>query len=378
MKKLVMILSLVAMSMLLIGSLAWAQEPMCKMHQAGKAEVAAPAPEKTEKGAVADDPKEPGKPGCPMHSGKMSEGGKPCCGMHGGQMAGAEKSGCGMHCCCGIASGKMEGCGKPCCGMHGGMMQGCGPMAGGMPNIMMFKSGPGAIMHGGEMGGCGMMPGAMMRGEMGGGCCEEHGEGPMHGSGCMHMGGMMDPVMKQICESGCPQQILGMGEMLGLSEEQSDKVKALGEEFHKFIIKKKADLEVANIELRELLGAAGPDFGQVDRKVGEIAALERELRLEMLRMVAASRGVLTAEQVKKMKHARPAGRECEMERRIIIRGDKMMEPGMMGREKMKWHDEMMEHKGWADERGEMKKHKHGKMSDEDKDADPVFDPELER
>jgi len=156
-------------------------------------------------------------------------------------------------------------------GMKGGMMQ----------SDMMAK----CKQHGGMMG-----KGMMGKGMMGKG---------MNHSGMMAM--MKDPIFKALHATGCPGFLLMSGNKLVLSEKQINNLKRLKADFQKTAVKNKADVDVAKIELKELLDTATPDFGQVKNKITQISSLEQKLRLDFLNVVIRSRKLLTAEQLKTLR-----------------------------------------------------------------------------
>ena len=156
------------------------------------------------------------------------------------------------------------------------------------------------MMGQGGMGGMGMMGPQMMqqmmRGMMGGG-----------------RQGMPD-------EMGMPrpsQQVRMLKAELGLSDEQAKKLTQIFSQATKDGIKQRADIRIAELELRELLEADPVDMGQVEGKLKAIEGLRITLRLSLIKAHEQAKGVLTPEQRQKLEglHDRLAG---------------MMNPGMMG------------------------------------------------
>ena len=109
------------------------------------------------------------------------------------------------------------------------------------------------------MGGKGMMSGGMMcpmcgkmmgeKGMMGGGMMQ----GMMGGSGMMAGMGM----------KGAKPHLAGMVEALDLSEEQQAELKALHIAYRKDMIRKKADKEIAEIDLQELTDQDGVEIDEI-------------------------------------------------------------------------------------------------------------------
>lgn len=140
--------------------------------------------------------------------------------------------------------------------MGGGMMRPmCKQMMGGGMMSMMQDM----------MGGQGMMP--MMQGMMGG-------------------MGMMD--MKP--------HIAGMAEALKLSEEQQAKLKALHIAYKKDMIRKKADKEIAEIDLQELIEQDEPDLDAIEGQIRDVANLEAAMKYAWVKLLVDSKSLLTAEQ----------------------------------------------------------------------------------
>ncbi len=130
-----------------------------------------------------------------------------------------------------------------------------------------------------QMCGC-MGPGSGMQGGM------------MHSMGCMQTGGMMmddnHPMWKHL-------------ESLGLDEKQKDAIKTLQTKTMKEMIRKKADAQIADIELQNLL-----DKDPVDMKAVEAAAKKSEsfrtaMYLTHISAYEELKSILTPEQRKRLK-----------------------------------------------------------------------------
>lgn len=88
---------------------------------------------------------------------------------------------------------------------------------------------------------------------------------------------------------------------LGLSDQQSDKLRQILVDTEKSSVKTRADLQVRGIELRELLRADKPDRDAVMKKVQEISDLRgQEVKQHMVALLSAKE-VLTPEQQKKIR-----------------------------------------------------------------------------
>jgi Spy/CpxP family protein refolding chaperone len=89
---------------------------------------------------------------------------------------------------------------------------------------------------------------------------------------------------------------------LGLSEEQTKKAKEILFQVMKANIKGRADLQIAEIEMKELLGAESVDMAQVEVKLEGIEGLRTMLRLNMIKAHEQAKAILTHEQRQKFEH----------------------------------------------------------------------------
>ncbi len=83
---------------------------------------------------------------------------------------------------------------------------------------------------------------------------------------------------------------------LKLSDEQKQKLSVIHRQSAKERIRLNAERQIAHIELSELLQSDRPDQGAIDRKIGQLAELSRQLTQNRLQGRVASRSVLTKEQ----------------------------------------------------------------------------------
>lgn len=107
---------------------------------------------------------------------------------------------------------------------------------------------------------------------------------------------------------------------LDLNEKQKSEVKEIRQKVMKEMIRKRADEQVAFIELRELLDKDPVDLKAVETKLKQIETLKTEMHLSLIRATEEIKTKLTPTQRKKFKEA------IEMGPMIEDRG--MME-GMM-------------------------------------------------
>jgi len=142
-----------------------------------------------------------------------------------------------------------------------------------------------------QMRGCmdgpgGGMPGGKME------CMEHQGMDMMHGMGGMQGCGMMmdddHPMLKHIMA-------------LGLDEKQKEAFRALRSKTMKDMIKKRADRQIAGVELRDLLGKDVVDMKAVEASVKKSESLRTEMFLAHIRAHEEMKSILTPEQRKRLK-----------------------------------------------------------------------------
>jgi Spy/CpxP family protein refolding chaperone len=108
--------------------------------------------------------------------------------------------------------------------------------------------------------------------------------------------------------------------MLGLDDNQTEQVKPFLYKLQKDMIRKRADIEVAEVELEEVLGKDSVDMKAVEAKLKQIASLKADAALLLIQGIESLKAKLNPEQKKKL---------TEMMQR------KGMEGGMMNRPMMK-------------------------------------------
>lgn len=112
--------------------------------------------------------------------------------------------------------------------------------------------------------------------------------------------------------------LLECAQKIGLEQAQTDKIKSIHLDSRKQIIKLQADLEIAQLELKELMHSDNPVKSKVNRKIDELS----QLRAKIHKIEAGTKidvmSTLTAEQMerfqeyrmKRMKEARRGHRCC--------------------------------------------------------------------
>ncbi len=96
-----------------------------------------------------------------------------------------------------------------------------------------------------------------------------------------------------------------IGEALDLSPDQLEKASALKIDYKKKTIRLKADIKIAEIELKELLGAPKTNMDKVKAKVRAIETLKSNLRIYRLEMKEDFKKILTGKQLKKFNELKP-------------------------------------------------------------------------
>jgi len=145
----------------------------------------------------------------------------------------------------------------------------------------------------------GMQAGGMMGG-MG-----HHEMGMMHGMSDMHGGGMMmhddHPMWKHLMA-------------LGLDDKQKDALKALRSKTMKDMVKKWADKQIADIELKDLLNKDPIDMKSVEASVKKKESLKTEMFLAHIKAHEEMKSILTPDQRKRLKEMMEAdhGAGCGM------------------------------------------------------------------
>ena len=122
-----------------------------------------------------------------------------------------------------------------------------------------------------------------------------HGEGhgPMMEMGTMEkMGDMMGMCMQH-------------ADMMGLTDDQISKMKPMHSEMQKKKARFKADLKIAEIELREIMEVKDFDLEKANAAVKKIEDIKLAHHLEMLKAMKEMRTNLTEEQFKKMMKMMP-------------------------------------------------------------------------
>lgn len=97
---------------------------------------------------------------------------------------------------------------------------------------------------------------------------------------------------------------LALAKQLELSTEQRDRIAGIRERQGRFMIGLQAKLKLARLDLRALLRADRLERPALEAKVDEISRLESQARKARLEAMLDVRGVLTAEQLRRLKTLR--------------------------------------------------------------------------
>ncbi len=98
---------------------------------------------------------------------------------------------------------------------------------------------------------------------------------------------------------------------LGLDEKQKDAVKEIKSRVMKDTIRKRADIEVARIDLRDLLHKNTVDMNAAEGMLKKIALLQMDIHLSHIKALEEIKTKLTPEQRKKFKEMREKGPSTE-------------------------------------------------------------------
>jgi hypothetical protein len=94
--------------------------------------------------------------------------------------------------------------------------------------------------------------------------------------------------------------MLNNKERLGLSGDQVKKLEQLRDNFQKQSVRHDADLRIVEIDLAALLDHDSVELSKVEGKVREAEKLRADLRIARIRAIEQAKGVLNAEQKKKL------------------------------------------------------------------------------
>lgn len=137
------------------------------------------------------------------------------------------------------------------------------------------------------------------------GCVAGSASAKMMGDGMGSKGGKEKGLM---AGGGGGYHLLHMVQMLDLIDEQQKAVEAIYFAHRKEAVRKSADIDVAEIELQEILAAEQVNMASAEKKVHAIANFRAELEVMHLKTLEAVKANLTPEQREKLKQHMAAER----------------------------------------------------------------------
>lgn len=147
------------------------------------------------------------------------------------------------------------------------------------PSQMNGMNGQGMMgpMMGGNRGMMGMGPCMMGRGMMG------------HGRGMMNTMQSMNEL----------EEYLMYAPQLGLTQDQKDRIRKIKDETTILLIKKRADLRIASLELHSLMAKTNPDKQAVAKQIDKMSDIWKDMQKISANAVIDARSALTPEQRQK-------------------------------------------------------------------------------
>ncbi len=109
-----------------------------------------------------------------------------------------------------------------------------------------------------------------------------------------------------------------MEQMLNLTDEQEAKIEKLRGEMQRTMVQNRSKIQIARIDLRELMDADTPDRGAIEKKFKEISDIQIKQRMAMFDHHADIEKLLTPDQKKIWKEHRGEGR-MEGRQRVMRR-----------------------------------------------------------
>jgi Spy/CpxP family protein refolding chaperone len=94
---------------------------------------------------------------------------------------------------------------------------------------------------------------------------------------------------------------------LNLSQDQKDRIAAVHDKTARAMIRSRADLQTARLDMRELLRSDNPDERAIDAQIDKIAAIRADMAKARMGARLEVRSILTPEQRSKLREPRPRG-----------------------------------------------------------------------
>jgi Spy/CpxP family protein refolding chaperone len=113
--------------------------------------------------------------------------------------------------------------------------------------------------------------------------------------------GMMDEMMTEMHDKETPENLLKMIGMLDLSDNQKNGIQSIRFAWMKDKIRKSAEIDIASVELKEILAVDPVDIKQAEQKVRERSTLSGDLEVTALLTREKIKALLTQEQITLLK-----------------------------------------------------------------------------
>ncbi len=131
-------------------------------------------------------------------------------------------------------------------------------------------------------------------------------------------------VSSSFAEFRCIWKNKSLAKEIGVSEEQVKKIKELSIATEKKMIKIRADMELKEIDLREVLDADKPDEGKAVNLIKEIMKKKTEAWILKIKQRIAMKKTLTTEQMEKLEgfkreHRMGKDRKCKCKKEGSMR-----------------------------------------------------------
>ena len=120
--------------------------------------------------------------------------------------------------------------------------------------------------------------------------------------------------------------MLHQKEQLGLTADQERSLRELRTNFEKEGIRRTSEIDVAELELKEMLEQEKVDLINVEASTKKIALLRADLRLARIKTIEAGKALLTPEQQRKLERLSHDSRMGESGRGMMGPGMRMMPP----------------------------------------------------
>ena len=120
--------------------------------------------------------------------------------------------------------------------------------------------------------------------------------------------------------------MLHQKEQLGLTADQERSLRELRTNFEKEGIRRTSEIDVAELELKEMLEQEKVDLINVEASTKKIALLRADLRLARIKTIEAGKALLTPEQQRKLERLSHDSRMGEPGKGMMGPGMRMMPP----------------------------------------------------